>query len=281
MRRSPLTDNYIRPLIAVAKKELKIFLSYPTWTIMITAFPILFTYKFLLIGKLFSGTLETSSRNFTALTGTDNYVGYIVIGASVWILIVNVMWNVGFSLRHEQMHGTLEQSWVTPTPRIILLLGRTLSGLITNTAIIGIMYLFTELVFGLNLKGSIPSALLILIILLVSLYGVGIIFGAIVLLFKESQRLIMVFNSLALMLCGVMYPSRVLPDRVTRITRHIPFTRAIDNIRRILIFDESITTMLPDLLAMAVWGAVLFAVGYLVFIKVENISRRTGTFGSY
>lgn len=273
--------RYLRPLMAVAKKELTIFLSYPTWTIMITAFPIIFTYNFLLIGKLFSGSLGASSSNFTALTGTDNYVGYIVVGASVWVLIVNVMWNVGFSLRHEQMHGTLEQSWVTPTPRIVLLLGRTLSGLITNTTIIGVMYLFTELVFGLKLKGSILSALVILIILLVSLYGIGIIFGAIVLLFKESQRLIQVFNTLALLLCGVMYPSRVLPERVTMITRHIPFTRAIDNIRRILIFNESITTMIPDLLMLMAWGAVLFAAGYLFFIKVENISRRTGTFGSY
>ncbi len=274
-------NRYLRPIWAVARKELMIFISYPTWIIMITLFPIIFTCNFLFIGKLFSGTMASGSQNFTALAGTDNYVGYIVVGASVWVLIVNVMWNVGFSLRQEQLHGTLEQSWITPTPRIVLLLGRSLSGLVTNTMIVGIMYFFTELTFGLNFKGSLPAAMVIVMILLVSLYGLGIIFGAIVLLFKESQRLIQVFNTLALLLCGVMYPSSVLPERVTAVTRHIPFTRAIDNIRRILIFGESIETMLLDLATLVLWGAILFVAGYLIFIKMEQISRRTGTFGSY
>ncbi|MDP7421856.1 MAG: hypothetical protein QGH40_08245, partial [bacterium] len=63
-------NRYLRPIWAVARKELMIFISYPTWIIMITLFPIIFTCNFLFIGKLFSGTMASGSQNFTALAGT-------------------------------------------------------------------------------------------------------------------------------------------------------------------------------------------------------------------
>ena len=70
----------------------------------------------------------TSSRRNTGLT---EYVGYIAVGTMIWMWQNIVLWDVGFSLRNEQMRGTLESNWLSPTWRFSYLLGSSVPQLVS------------------------------------------------------------------------------------------------------------------------------------------------------
>lgn len=48
--------------------------------------------------------------------------------------MTNLLWEIGFSIRDEQDMGTLEQLWLTPAPRWLLILGNALANTVVNSA---------------------------------------------------------------------------------------------------------------------------------------------------
>jgi len=57
-----------------------------------------------------------------------------VVGATLWYWLTNLLWEIGFSIRDEQDMGTLEQLWLTPAPRWLLILGNALTNTVVNSA---------------------------------------------------------------------------------------------------------------------------------------------------
>ena len=53
-------------------------------------------------------------NTFTAAAGTNNYIGFIVVGTMAWMWVNITMWEFGTYLRQEQMFGTLESNWLCP-----------------------------------------------------------------------------------------------------------------------------------------------------------------------
>ena len=80
---------------------------------------------YILTARALSGPDGSGLAVFMKTTGASDFIGYIVIGTTVWMWQNIVLWDVGFSLRNEQMRGTLESNWLSPTWRFSYLLGHT------------------------------------------------------------------------------------------------------------------------------------------------------------
>ena len=104
---------------------------YPTWVLQLLIWPLIFPAAYILTARAFAGPEQIALPVFNAATGTDNYIGYIVIGTLVWMWQNIVLWNVGLSLREEQLRGTLESNWLTPVWRFSLLIGSILVQTVT------------------------------------------------------------------------------------------------------------------------------------------------------
>ena len=80
---------------------------------------------YILTARALSGPDGSGLAIFMETTGASDFIGYIVIGTTVWMWQNIVLWDVGFSLRNEQLRGTLESNWLSPTWRFSYLLGHT------------------------------------------------------------------------------------------------------------------------------------------------------------
>jgi ABC-2 type transport system permease protein len=270
-------------LLAVAKKEWIIFRRYPSWIMAFFIWPVLFPLGYVLTAKALGGPNGAALPTFGQLAGTTDYVGFIVIGSTMWMWLNITLWNVGFHLRNEQMRGTLESNWLCPVPRISVMLGASLTQLGTSLMLLVVSIVEFRLFLGVQLVkvNSAPALLLVVFLLIPSIYGLGLAFASLVIRFKEANAMVFFVRGIFMIFCGISFPLAVLPDWMQKTASLLPLTYAIRSIRAIALTDATYADILPDLRVLMVFAVIMPILGYVAFRLAERRSRRSGDLGQY
>lgn len=271
----------LRALWMITYKEWLYLRRYPTWIIQLFIWPLIFPMGYILSARALAGPDQAGLALFIARTGISDYLGYIVAGTTVWMWQNVVLWNVGFQLRNEQFRGTLETNWMTPAWRFSFLLGPSLMQLVTMLLFLLISSLEYGLLFGVRLNGNPLLILLVVLAAIPSIYGLGMAFASLVIAVKEAQNFVFLVRGLVMIFCGVTFPVALLPGWMQTAAAFLPQTYMMRAFRSAALANAGLAELAPDLLALAGFGALLLAAGYLLFQRMERRSRRTGAIGSY
>lgn len=272
----------LRAVRAIARKEWLIFRRYPSWMLSVFVWPVLFPFGYIFTAKALGGPDGAALETFRSLTGTADYVGFIVVGSVLWMWLNMTLWDVGMYLRGEQMHGTLESNWLCPTWRVSLMLGGALMKLLISLVFLIISMLEFRLIFGVRVAGGdIGLALLVLLLVIPTIHGIGIAFASLVLRFKEANAMVFLVRGVFMIFCGITYPIAVLPGWMQGVAAALPLTYAIRDIRAVVLAGATFADIRSDLLVLAGFALVIPALGYTIFYLTERRSRRTGDLGQY
>jgi ABC-2 type transport system permease protein len=279
-RRSVLSQG--RALFAVTHKNWLIFTRYPNWFMVFIIWPVLFPLGYIFTAKALGGPEGSALASFEALTGTRNYLAYIVIGSTFYMWLNITLWDVGFQLRQEQMRGTLESNWLAPVSRLSLLVGGSLLSLGTSLFFLLVTTVEFRLFFGVNLaSGNIGLLLLVLLLTALAVYGIGFAFASLVLRFREANAMVFLVRGIFMVFCGITYPLAVMPEWMQGIAAFLPLTYAIQALRDISLSGAGLGVIAPDLVKLAAFATVLPVLGILAFYAMERRARRTGSLGQY
>ena len=271
----------LRAFWAIVWREWTIFKRYPSWIIALLIWPLIFPMMYILTARALSGMDGSGLAVFTQTTGASNFIGYIVVGTTVWMWQNIVLWDVGFSLRNEQMRGTLESNWLSPTWRFSYLLGHTGPQLITMTMFILITAIEFGLFFGVRLNGSPWLGLLVMLTSIPAIYGLGFAFASIVITAREAHTFVFLVRGLVMIFCGITFPVSLLPGWMQSVATWMPQTYMIHGMRAAAFANASLAELWPDLQALLLFGAFWLTLGYLLFHWMERRARRTGAIGQY
>ncbi|HEX9840155.1 MAG TPA: ABC transporter permease [Anaerolineales bacterium] len=271
----------VRAFQAILRREWLIFTRYPSWMIALFIWPLIFPMMYILTARALSGPDGSGLAVFMQNTGASDFIGYIVIGTTVWMWQNIVLWDVGFSLRNEQMRGTLESNWLSPTWRFSYLLGHTGPQIISMLMFIGITALEFGLIFGVKLHGSVWMILLVMLAAIPSIYGLGFAFASLVITVKEANAFVFLLRGLVMIFCGITFPISLLPGWMQSIAQWLPPTYLIHGMRAAAFSNAGITELLPDLIPLFLFGIFWLVVGYSTFLWMERRARRTGAIGQY
>jgi ABC-2 type transport system permease protein len=281
VRRSLFSE--LRALLAVANKEWIIFRRYPSWVMAFFIWPVLFPLGFIFTAKALSGPDGSSLPAFSQLSGTTDYAGFVVVGSTMWMWVNITLWTVGFHLRSEQMRGTLESNWLCPVPRISVMVGASLTQLGTSLMLLAIGVIEFRLFLGVQLVSASSALPLLLIVLLLipSIYGLGLAFASLVVRFKEANAMVFLVRGIFMIFCGISYPMAVLPEWMKRVSAFLPLTYAVRSIRAVGLAGATYADILPDLQMLTMFAIIMPILGYTAFRLAERRSRRTGDLGQY
>jgi ABC-2 type transport system permease protein len=272
----------LRAVLAVARKEWIIFLRYPSWIAAFAIWPVLFPLGYIFSARALGGPDGAALGAFAALTGTRDYIGYIVVGSVMWMWLNITLWEVGYYLRNEQMRGTLESNWLCPVWRGGLLVGGSLTKLATALLLLAISGLEFWLLFGVNLIGNNPLLLaLVLLLTIATIYGIGMAFGSLVLRFKEANAMVFLVRGIFMIFCGISYPLAVLPDWMQAVAAWLPLTYTIHAVRSIALNGATAADVATDLWHLAAFALAMPLLGYGLFVRTERRARSTGNLGTY
>jgi ABC-2 type transport system permease protein len=271
----------LRALAAVMKREWTIFLRYPSWFISLFIWPIVFPLSYVFTAHALSGKDGIGMTQFQSITGMHDYVGYVAVGTILWMWQNVVLWNIGFSLRNEQLRGTLESNWLSPTWRFSYLLGSSAPQLVSMLMFLTVSAIEFVLVFGVRFQGSLWLTLLVFLIAIPSIYGLGFAFASIVINVKEANAFVFLVRGIVMIFCGITYPISILPDWMRPVANWLPQTYIINAIRSAALTRDGLPAIAGDLKILTAFGIFWLTVGFLAFHWMERRARRTGAIGQY
>lgn len=270
-----------RAMLAVIRRELTIYIRYPSWIVAIIVWPILMPLQYIFGGRALAGPDQSGLKVFAQYTGTTDYIGFIALGAMLWMWMNVVLWDFGSQLRNEQIRGTLESNWLSPMPRILMLLGAGISSCMQHTFVILLSLFEFYLLLGVGLHGSFLLVVLILILTTPTIYGLGLIFASLVVWAKEVNNMVFLVRGIMMIFCGVTFPLAIAPAWMLAVAKWIPMTYAIRAFRAVYLAGAGFAEVRGDLGVLLISSVILIILGIVAFNYTLNLVKRKGNIGVY
>ncbi|HEY8426700.1 MAG TPA: ABC transporter permease [Limnochordales bacterium] len=271
----------MRAAWAVARKELLIMLRYPTWSVGLLVWPVLFPAGYVFFGRALAGPAGEGLAAFEARAGTADYVGYVLLGTTLWMVLNSALWMLGSHLRMEQWRGTLEANWVSPASRFGMLAGAGAAQVLQSLTLLGVTLIELRLLYGLAPRGSLALMAVLLALSVLSVVGLGLVFASLVLWVRETEAMVFLVRGLFTVFAGITFPIDVMPPWMQAIGRALPLTYAIRSLRGVALAGWGWDQVKGDALAIACFGIVSLALGIGLFRAVERMARQMGSLAQY
>ena len=275
----PSFATQLRALFTIAKKDWKVFWRYPLNAVSHVLQPIIWVTPVYFMGKAFS--TNGQALGFAQYSGTSDYMSYVLLGTALSNFILTVFWGMGFALKEDMDAGVLESNWLTPVSRIHILVGRTLTSLLTTTITSIIMLVLAAALFGFRPTGNVIAAVLTAIPMLVGLYGFGFAFAGIVLMMREANTLVDVSSFLVQGFSGANFPVKSLPYWLIPVSLMLPLTYGFDAVRGWLLKTNTLLPLNVEVTILVIFMFVMLWFGSWIFHRVERKVRRLGTLGQH
>ncbi len=256
-------------------KTMRIWFSYPIMIVFWAIFPLLWVMPYVFQGKALVGS--SSSEAFRQLTGSGNYLAFVLIGAMISTFVFSALWGVGNSLREETYWGTMEYIIASPTHPLTILIGKTIAEWVWSSVMAFFQGLIIALFFGVKFTlAKVLPVLLLVGLLMIGFYGFAIAFAGFTLLIKEVHGWVHTLEWVFFLFSPIRYPVQVNPITAA-ISTLIPLTWALIAIRGIILLNKAEVNLYHTVLILTIMDIALLITGYFLFGYLEKKTRRDGT----
>jgi len=211
-------------------------------------------------------------------TDTERLMTFLLVGALIWSYLSMIFDVLSETVQWERWEGTIEYTFMSPTSRVTHLLGMGVYTVVYGIARTAVVLGVAMLAFDLDLsKANYWAVLVVLAVCSISLVGFGVVAAVMPLLSPEKgQQVTYIVSALLLLVSGVYYPVKVLPDWMQVIAQYSPVTYALEGSRAALQDGVGLWQLWGSIWPLLVMGAVFVPMGLFVFNLGESYAKRTG-----
>lgn len=206
---------------------------------------------------------------------------YTVVAFAANAFLFNTIFYIGEILEGERMNGTLVGLFLAPCSRFSWLCGFAVVGFVETLAVAALALTFGRYAYGVRFDPNFPAILVSLALFLTSLWGLGMIFGAVGLLIKKANQLSNLIYPFTLLLGGVMYPVALLPDWLRLPSRALPLGYGIQALVDATLYHAGFGHLAAQLIPLAGFAVALPVAGVLAFSWLERLVRERGELDLY
>ena len=254
-----------------------------TWAARLTdlLMPSAIAFVPIILGRAIAG--DEAGAYFTTYADTPNFAGFLLIGGGAFLLVTRALWGFGHWLRQEMQAGTLESLYLTPASMATILAGVALAFMLYSAVFfIGAMVVGALLFQVVFQTGNLPLALLFLFVGLPPLYGLALLYGALVLRLKETDAFLQIAQWLATLLIGIYFPITLLPVALRIAGYLFAPTWLTQGLRSSLLGMPYFTgSGWTDLIVLTVFSVVVPLIAYWIFMKTEKALRSGSGLGGF
>jgi len=270
----------LRAALAIARKDIRNVSRY-RFSVASSIFTPL--YQGVLPGLLFGASFAVGGKvvGLDKTIGTADLAGFIFMGGVISGLVATAFWSMAMSFRNEMETGTLEPTWLTPTSRETLVIGRALGGLFWF--VFGQIVIFAVGVafFGLQLRPEILYAIPAILIAIVAMVGVAYLMAGIVLSIRDANLFIDCTNFLFSVASGAAFPVLLLPGVLRPVAYALPTTYAMDILRQQALGTRPLLDPALEYVALLLTTVVAYPIGLWAYRRADRRIRRLGTINQY
>ena len=213
-------------------------------------------------------------------TGRQNAL-YFALGNAMQITANAGIFGVIATVANERQYGTLPLLLASPANRLITFLSRAVVNTIDGVLSVAVAMVIVVALFGLDLRhGNVGLIALSVLVVSITTSGMGLLFGSIGLVMRDAIVIANVVYYLLLVFCGINFPVDRLPAAMQVIAYALPLTRGVEAAREAAA-GAGLAQVGGLLAGELIVGLVYAALGYALFVWLENWARRGGLQEAY
>jgi ABC-2 type transport system permease protein len=238
-----------------------------SWLFFEIALPMLITCSYVFVYK--------------AIGAAPEFIGFVVLGGAMSAFWLNVLWSMSSQLYWEKQQGNLALYIAAPNSMMAILLGMALGGMLATCLRAIVIVITGSVLFGVTYTAvSFGPALLVFLLTMVALYGLGMLFASVFLLFgREAWHTSNLLQEPVYLVSGFYFPIKSLPVWVAAIGAIIPVTLGLDAMRQLLFTGNAAIGFLPistEVIILAVLSLVFLLAAKWALDYLEMLARREG-----
>jgi ABC-2 type transport system permease protein len=219
---------------------------------------------------------------YRAIQAPPEFTGFVVLGGAMTAYWLNVLWSMASQLYWEKETGNLELYIMAPTSLMAILLGMAIGGIVATTVRALAVITLGLLIFRIEVSiVSVPQLLGVFLLTLVALYGLGMLFSSLFLLWgRQAWHLSNLFQEPVYLVSGFYFPVRALGFVAALGASVIPITLGLDAMRQLLFPTMMAQFRFLDV-GIELGVLAVLSIGFLWLARraltyMENLSRREG-----
>lgn len=205
----------------------------------------------------------------------DIHTQYAIVNYVFWFLAFMVVNNIGYEVINEGMRGTLEQLSMSPMGIWRIMTARLVASTLLNFIMVSGLLYAAMLTTGQWLTIDLKTILPILILTLISMFGLGLMIAGISIIVKQVQSFLQI---LQFILAALTFASLAKVPWLA----YFPFVKGVDLVRHAMIDGVSISQMRwEDFSLLGLNALIYFTLGLAFFLYCERVAIRKGLLSHY
>ncbi len=218
---------------------------------------------------------------YRAIRAPEEYIGFVVLGGAMTAFWLNVLWSMSTQFYWEKETGNLPLYIISPAPKMAILLGMALGGIVGTSLRAATIIFVGSILFRVHFSvANVPLLVLVFALTLVALYGLGMMNASLFLLWgREAWHLASLAQEPIYLLSGFYFPIKSLGFWVAAVASLIPLTLGLDAMRQLLFPSGATLGFLDVRIESAILGvmSVLFLLAARLLLDyMEKIAIREG-----
>ena len=192
---------------------------------------------------------------------------FIVPGLVGVILTMTMMLMTALAVVRERERGTFEFLIATPVRRSELMIGKVLPYLVVGQIQVAIVLTLGALIFDVPIRGSLVDLALGAGVFVAAMLTLGLVISAPARTQFQAVQMAFFFFLPSMLLSGFMFPFDAMPEPAQWIGSVLPLTHFLRIARGILLKGAPLVSLLDEVAAIAVFGAVTLTLAVWTFTK--------------
>lgn len=201
------------------------------------------------------------------ISGVASSFQFLAPGFMALTVITGSLQGVATAISREKEQGTMDGLLVSPIPHISIILGKvtaqTARGLIQGFLIL----VLSIILFGVRIYGNPIIMLIVMVLGTASFVGVGIIMTAVAPDQETAQMMTVLLQFPMMFVSGILFPIDQMPTWLQLIGKGMPLYYAADALRKVIILNANLPTIMPDIIILIVYTVLTMAIAIPLFEK--------------
>jgi len=239
-------------------------------------------YATLIIGRESNGVAQAKLRALTNLGARPptidprvrvlfnpsmKSVNFMVPGLIAFILTLSTISLTSEAIVRERDQGTLEQLIVTPIRRGELILGKLIPYTIIALMQVTIIFLIGVYWFGVPFRGSVAFLYITCLLYMFASLGQGLFISTISKTRQQATLTMMFVVFPAMLISGFVFPVENMPKIIQILSYAVPLKYFLIIVRAIFLKGAGWQTLWPQMVALAIFGTIIFTASVARFQK--------------
>lgn len=226
-------------------------------------------------------TVAAYAYVYQFMEARDELIGYVVLGGAMTAFWLNVLWSMAAQFYWEKEIGNLQLYLVAPISRMSILAGMALGGMLSTTVNAASTLVIGAFMFNIVFHLTNPLMLVaIFIATMVALYGMGMMFASLYMLFgREAHHLSNLLTDPVYLASGFYFPVSYLGKFAAAGASVIPITLGLDALRQLFFTgaaEDAFLSLEVELLILIGLCGVFLVLAHYSLRYMEYLGKVTG-----